>query len=114
MIRRRPSDPEVKLISEPLEVSRWAKTARLAADGEKDALGFLPEQAYVDAADQGNLIVATVRKGDSDSYVGHLLYGGVFPNARIHQVHVAKEFRKLGYGRMLVEEIVRKMERFSF
>src|ERR1700720_4782075 len=104
----------VVIVSEPAAVAKWVTDVRLAADRHKAALGFLPEQVYTDAADQGKLIVAICKHVDSETFAGHLLYGGVFPHARIFQVYVAPEFRLNAIGRQLVEAVLRKMETAQF
>lgn len=102
------------IVSESAAVARWVADVRSAADSEKDALGFLPTQVYSEAAEQGKLIIAIVPSADSYSYAGHLLYGAVFPHARIFQVYVAPEFRRNEIGRRLVEFVVSKMENDQF
>ena len=47
-------------------------------------------------------------------YLGHLLFGGAFPHARIFQLFVAPEFRGQGVGRHLLEALVKLFERHSF
>lgn len=105
-------DPTI--VSQPADVLKWVMDVCRAADREKDALGFLPAQVYGDAAEQGKLIVAKVKHAGSDTYAGHLLYGGVFPHARIFQVYVPPEFRLNNVARRLVEAVVRKMEEDQF
>src|ERR1700687_5356995 len=100
----------VVVVSEPTAVAKWVAQVRLAADKQKEALGFLPEQVYTEAAEQGKLIVAISKRADSEIYAGHLLYGGVFPHARIFQVYVASEFRLNAIGRRLVEAVLKKMK----
>ena len=104
----------VVLVSDPAAVAQWVVHVRQAADTQKEALGFLRESVYTEAAEQGKLIVAMAQEEDSETYAGHLLYGGVFPHARIFQVYVAPRFRLKGIGRRLVEAVVSKMEDHQF
>jgi GNAT superfamily N-acetyltransferase/predicted nucleic acid-binding protein len=105
---------DIEILAKPDDVSPFVEDAQRAADSDKEALGFLPEQAFKQAADQGKLLVATIKDATGRRYRGHLLHGGVFPYAKIFQVYVALEFRGLGIGRRLVEAIVRRSENFQF
>jgi ribosomal protein S18 acetylase RimI-like enzyme/predicted nucleic acid-binding protein len=104
----------IEILAGSDSVAAFVDQAQLAADSEKDALGFLPERAFKEAADQGKLLVALVRQGDVAVYAGHLMHGGVFPQARIFQVYTAPQFRRNGIARRLVEAIVRKAESMQF
>jgi len=72
---------------------------RQNADAERDAFGFLPVSAYESAAQAGHLYVALRRNNGNTHLMGHVLFGGRFPHLRIHQLHVAKNFRKTGVAR---------------
>src|ERR1700738_2103117 len=104
----------IEILSTSDSVAAFVVQAQLAADTEKDALGFLPERAFKEAAEQGKLLVAVLRQGDAAVDVGHLMHGGVFPQARIFQVYTAPQFRRNGIARRLVEAIVRKAEGMQF
>ena len=104
----------IEILSTSDSVAPFVEQAQLAADTEKDALGFWPERAFKEAAYQGKLLVAVVRRGNAAVYAGHLMHGGVFPQARIYQVYAAPHFRRNGIGRRLVEAIVRKAEGMQF
>jgi GNAT superfamily N-acetyltransferase len=80
------------------------------ADSNRDALGFLPAQAYEQAARQGTLFVAVNRRGQECQYAGHILFGASYPHARIFQVYVAAEHRKHGIGRLLVQTLLALLE----
>jgi GNAT superfamily N-acetyltransferase len=98
------------MLSRPDDVARYLEAVRAAADGNREALGFLPEGAYREAAEQEKLLVAVAVREGAKTYAGHLLFGGVFPHARIFQVYVAPEFRRQGIGRRLVETVLRQAE----
>lgn len=104
----------VLLHSKPVAVLPFVEEVISEADREKDALGFLPEVVYREAAAQGKLIIATVQQRGQEIYVGHLLFGGVYPHGRIFQVHAHKQFRRKGIGRALIEELVRQTEQLSY
>lgn len=100
----------VTIYSEPTDVSRFVDEIIKEADQEKRALGFLPDSVYAELADQGKLVVAA----RADAYVGHLLYGGVFPHARIFQLHVKKRLRNAGIGRELVDHLICSAEKWNY
>ncbi|HEY9081591.1 GNAT family N-acetyltransferase [Magnetovibrio sp.] len=77
--------------------------ARAGADSEKYALGFLPPNAFSQAAEQGKLLVAI---NDSGEFLGHLMYGGVFPHCKVMQIYSVPAFRKLGIAQLLMEQLV--------
>lgn len=105
----------------PLEISDkvndvvpFLTQIRTNADAERDAFGFLPESAYESAAQAGHLFVA-LRWNNGDAHLmGHLLFGGRFPHLRIHQLHVAKNFRKTGVARSLISFLVSFAERIGY
>jgi len=105
---------DVGILSKPEEIAAYVDQARAASDTEKESLGFLPERAYKEAADQGKLLIAVVQKGKDRVYGGHLLHGGVFPQARIFQIFTVPEFRRRGIARRLVEALVRRAESLQF
>lgn len=92
------------------EVQRYVEATRINADREKSALGFLPPVAYEQAAKQGNLYVAS----DNGVYVGHLMFGGTFPRAKIFQLHVTESHRKKGVGSLLLRRLESELEKSGF
>jgi GNAT superfamily N-acetyltransferase len=104
----------IEILSRPDDVAVFVEEAQKAADSDKQALGFLPEQAFKQAAHQGKLLIAAVKDSEGRKYGGHLLHGGVFPYAKIFQVFISPEFRRKGVGRRLVEAIVRRAESLQF
>lgn len=79
------------------------------ADADKNALGFWPRGAYDEAAYQGKLLVATTSAQSNDTYVAHLLYGGVYPHARIFQLYVAPKHRGSGVAKLLVNHLKQQL-----
>lgn len=72
------------------------------ADTAKEELGFWPASAYQPFAASRKLLVATASSGNSEIYAGHLMFGGLFPQAKIFQLFVAPAFRGRGIARQLV------------
>lgn len=81
------------------------------ANSEKEALGFIPHGAYDDAARQRRLIVAT---GRNSEVTGYILYGGVFPHARVQQIGVKSDRRRTGIASLLMKELLGRLEREGF
>lgn len=83
---------------------------RALADGEKEALGFLPEAAYRDAIVQKRLRVMLARDNGTSHVAGFILFSGVFPNARIQAIAVSPEHRRSGIASALVSALVSHLE----
>jgi GNAT superfamily N-acetyltransferase/predicted nucleic acid-binding protein len=79
-------------------------------DAERDVLGFLPRAAYIEAAAQGKLYVATIEVAGQEHYAGHLLYGGRFPHLRIFQLYTMPQFRGQHIGRELINSLAADAE----
>lgn len=95
---------------DPREVCHWVPAVRAGADSDKDALGFLPAQAYEQAATQGTLFVAVDRRGAQGRYAGHILFGATYPHAKIFQVIVPEADRGSGVGRQLIQAVLGYLE----
>ncbi|KZB70205.1 hypothetical protein AUQ43_15165 [Thalassospira sp. MCCC 1A01148] len=91
------------ILSKAVDVYKFVTDCREAADTERLALGFLPEAAYQQAAEQGKLFVAVSSGG---AYLGHLMFGGVFPYVRVMQTYCVAECRHLGVGKSLISTLV--------
>ena len=100
----------IQIERDPAEVCRWVKSIQISADSNRDALGFLPAQAYEQAAKQGTIFVALDRHGNEARYAGHVLSGATYPHGKIYQVYVASEYRKSGVGQLLVQTILDYLE----
>lgn len=108
--RRRRNDFVYRAESDPATLLSHLATIRALADSEKNALGFLPEAAYRDAIDHHRLIAMCAKIEHQTQVVGFLLYSGVFPNARVQQIVVAKEHRRAGVATALINEVVSRLE----
>jgi len=94
------------------DILPYVETLSQEADKEKKALGFLSATAYESAAHSEKIIIAV--SGEEKNYAGHVFYGGVFPNARIFQTLVKKEYRNEGLASSLIEQLVAYLESQSF
>lgn len=91
------------ILSRASDVYEFVGYCQQAADTERVALGFLPEVAYQQAAEQGKLFVAVSPSGD---YLGHIMFGGVFPYIKVMQTYCLKDNRDLGVGRSLIKSLI--------
>ena len=92
------------------DVAPFVEIVRTRADAEKRTLGFFPKRVYREAAEQEKLVVVVASSDTSETYAGHLLFGGIFPLARVFQIFVDPRFRRQGIGKKLVQAIVRKSQ----
>src|SRR5207249_1030183 len=84
------------------------------ADSERDALGFLPQAAYAEAARQRKLILLVAQDGEKTSYAGHLLFGGIFPILRVRQIVVATNYRRQHHASLLLRTLIAQGENEAY
>jgi GNAT superfamily N-acetyltransferase len=101
------------VIQDPKTVLSYVQQIREGADSEKNALGFVPANAYEEAARKGTIFVA-VTEGPESKYVGHILFGDKFPHGRVYQTFVSPSARGRGVGRLLVRTFVEFAERKGY
>lgn len=77
-------------------------------------MGFLPEAAYRDAIEKRRLIVMCTSEDGQSKVVDFILFSGVFPNARVQQIVVAKEHRRARIATALINEVVSQLERRGY
>lgn len=100
--------------TDPAKLLLHLSAIRAIADAEKEALGFLPEAAYQEAIISGRLIAMLRTDLSTASVVGFVLYGGVFPHAKVQQLGVLAEYRKAGIATALINNLVSKLEKQGF
>lgn len=88
------------------DIAPFLDAIRAQADSEREALGFLPEPAYAEAARQRKLILLICQKEDQSTYAGHLLFGGIFPSLRVRQISIAPPFRRCGHATNLLRTLI--------
>jgi ribosomal protein S18 acetylase RimI-like enzyme/predicted nucleic acid-binding protein len=96
--------------ADPAILLSHVNAIRTLADCEKEALGFLPEVAYRNAIENRRLIAMSTAIQGRSEVVGFILFGGVFPHARIQQVVVAEEHRRARVATALINEVVSRLE----
>lgn len=97
-----------------VDISPFLSAIRVQADSEREALGFLPESAYAEAARQRKLILLLSQTGDRISYAGHLLFGGIYPAMRVRQISVAPGFRRSGQATTLLRALIAQGEKEGY
>lgn len=90
----------------------FVEQIRVAADTEREALGFLPGSAYAEFSYQNRLVVAI--EAATRSLAGYVIFGGAMPQGRIFQTWVSPSFRGQSIGQQLVEVVSRKLEEANF
>ena len=104
------SNPVYRAVKDPKILLANLSAICTLADGEKEALGFLPPAAYKDAIEKRRLIGMLGALDGKIELVGFVLFSGVYPNARIQQVVVVKSHRRLGIASALLNEVVSQLE----
>lgn len=91
------------------DVIRFLPFVRAGADTAKEELGFLPRGAYDKLAVSGKLLVATKTISGQETYVGHLMFGGIYPNAKVFQLFVDAGFRGQGIAGRLILHLKKRL-----
>lgn len=87
------------------KICDYVDRVKAAADSNRPALGFLPSAVYDESASQGRLWVAVSR--NEREYLGHLLFGGTYPDLRVVQLFVLPSQQRHGVASGLIEELAR-------
>jgi len=102
---------KIRILKSYEDIEPYIDMARQGADTERSALGFLPPNAYKQAAEQGKLLIAVDPEGN---FLGHLMFGGVFPHGKVIQIYSGPEFRKQGIAQSLINELVKHAHERSY
>lgn len=94
----------IRILKSYEDVEPYINHVQAGADTERDALGFLPPIAYRQAAEQEKIFVAV---DDAGKFLGHLMFGGVFPHGKVMQIYSVPESRKHGVAQALMDELVK-------
>jgi GNAT superfamily N-acetyltransferase/predicted nucleic acid-binding protein len=86
----------------PEDVTPHLPDVKAGADTAKEELGFLPHRVYDEFAVAGKLLVATMIISGIETYAGHMMFGGIYPHAKVFQLFIAPAFRGNGIARQLV------------
>lgn len=83
---------------------------RAIADEDKESLSILTPAAYRDAIVQRRLFGML----SGNEIVGFLVFGGVYPHARIFQIAVRRDHRLAGIANALIRELVSQLEKTGY
>src|ERR1043165_9016990 len=103
-----------RLETDPPILATHITAIRALADAEKEALGFLPEAAILDAIHQKRLFAMFGRNDDGQQLVGYVLFSGVFPNAKVQQIAVSSVHRRSGVASALISALVSHLEKRGY
>jgi L-amino acid N-acyltransferase YncA len=108
------TDQPLRVEKRPEVIGRLLPEIIAIANLEREALGFLAEGAYRDAVARRHVYLM-VQDGASGLVVaGFILFGGVYPNARVQQIGVRPDFRRAKVGSRLVASLVSELEKQSY
>ena len=95
---------EIYIAKNLSEVEPYIDLVQSHADKNKNALGFLPASAYKEQAYKNQLWVAICVQ--TKTPLGHLLFGGRFPNLKVIQILAYPESQHMGVAKKLIKELV--------
>lgn len=102
---------QFRILKDPAEIRPYLPDVQILADCEKEALGFLPDQVFEDANTRRRLIVAVADESSGSVFAGHILFSGVFPNAKVQQIAAASAYRLRGAATALMRAFISELER---
>ena len=100
------------LLKRAEEVLPYVPQVRSLADEHRREFGFLPGNAYGDAASRENLWVAVDEV--SREFRGYLYFGGRHPRMKVFQICVPPEHRSSGIARTIISEFIRYSQRLGY
>lgn len=99
----------IKIKDKPEDVLRFLPFVKAGADSAKEELGFLPERVYDDLAISGKLLVAAISASGKETYAGHLMFGGIYPHAKVFQLFVIPGNRGSGIAGRLISHLKERL-----
>ena len=99
----------IQIKAAPEDVIPLLPFVKRGADSAKEELGFLPERVYDDLAISGRLLVATVTGRSKETYAGHLMFGGIYPHAKVFQLFVDPRCRGRGVAGRLIGHLKERL-----
>jgi len=94
-----------QFLKQRADVFPYVKDIQNSSDNERKALGFLVPAAYETAIYQEKIILALTRD-ESPEYAGHIMFGGIYPRARVFQTVVTPKHRGEGLSSLLMREFL--------
>ena len=102
------------VVRDPSALLGYVENVRRLADTERSSLGFLPAQAYEDAARRRRLFVLVDSNAPDSPVLGSIVFSGVYPQAKIQQVVVRHDMRRRGFGSTLLRSVLSHLEERGF
>ncbi|NVO12973.1 MAG: GNAT family N-acetyltransferase [Rhodoplanes sp.] len=103
-----------RIETEPSVLELHLSAIRAIGDAEKDALGFIPEGGLREAIYRRRLFAMVARDGETLEIAGYILFGGVFPSARVLQIAVSPSHRRSGVASALISSLVTYLEKRGY
>lgn len=98
--------PQSVILERYAQVAPFIEDAIAAANGERNALGFLPAQIFGEHAQKGNLFIAAIVDAQGRlQYAGHLLFDARTSRARVLQIYARPEHRRHGIAQRLLGQL---------
>lgn len=102
----------ILVVQDPNQVLKYLEKVQTTGDQNRNKLGFLSRSVYEDLCLQGKLWVAVDES--KKEYVGHLLFGGTYPQLKVFQIFVVPNCRRQGVAQNLIKELKWHGERLGF
>ena len=102
------------MVRDPNALLGYVEDIRQLADTERNSLGFLPAQAYEDAARRSRLFALVDPNAQDSPVLGSIIFSGVYPQAKIQQVVVRGDMRRRGFGSTLLRFLLSHLEERGF
>ncbi len=100
------------LLTRTEEVRPYAQQVRALADEHRREFGFIPRNAYDDAALRERLWVAV--DSVSRDFRGYLYFGGRYPRMKVFQICVAPGHRDSGIAQRIISEFIQYSQRLNY
>ncbi|WP_434050758.1 MAG: N-acetyltransferase [Roseibium sp.] len=104
----------VEIIIDPSSLKNHLDELTYIADKYKSEIGFWSRGSIEQAISRGRLMAARIVSSDNRKIAGFLIFGGVFPNARIQAIAVDPQHLRLGIAQTLLNTIVARLEAEGF
>jgi GNAT superfamily N-acetyltransferase len=108
------SNYSIAILERYADIAPFVPHAVASADSDKNALGFFPGKVFSEFAQKEELLIAIEVRPAGPTYVGHLLYDARLPRAKVLQIFVAREMRKGGIAKMLLDRLKEHLTEHMF
>ena len=95
-------------------LSRLLPDITTLATNVNSALGLPVQSTIRDTIEKNRLIALVDETSPNLELAGYVLWGGIFPNAKIQQIELVKAYRRPEAGVALVTELVQYLEKLRF